>query len=294
MVRNASRSRHGAGRSTIRRAMKPPYHVVKLGPMDTDEGPGSMYIAISDDDLLEPVVGENDADGLRAVIERHGSGPRTCDDELLEAGEALGFTEGEPPEWALHAIAVIATRMHNAASVAADVTIEPWEDVLDAVSIYSANAPWGAWNDSDVLSLEFTVDGGMPELFEAAVLGAAGEVFGLALYPGRGGAARAEAAAATGDLEQIKQVATVALTLDEDPTWAAIAVENAIGAPFAPHLYAQDAGGERPATALDLHRHAAAMAAVSVVTPWVPEVELVRVFPDGPRIRVRARVVEKL
>ena len=292
MARRSSSHAHapGSGRATIRRLVKPPYHVVRLGPIDTDEGPASMYVAIAGDELMEPIVAEDDAAGLAGVMAAAGTGPRTCDEVLVEAGAALGFRVGETPAWAVPAIAAIAARLHNAFTVGAEVAAAAWDDLLDALAGFVWNAPWEMWGDGDRIVVELAIDGAAAQRFDATVLGSTGETFGLALYPGPGGVERAEAAIDSGDLAQLQRVPSVVVTLDREPAWVAAAVDAAFGTAAAPHLRTQDTDGQRPATAADLHALAAAMCAIAALSPWVPEVTLTRAVPDAPTVRATARL----
>jgi|GEM_PF-2650304 len=291
MARSSSKRSHGgSGRDTVRRLTAPPYHVVKLGPMDTDEGEASMYLPIGADELLEPVVGDGDDAGLRAVMVALGSGPRTCHPSLMAAGGPLGFGAAETPEWASQPIAAIASRLHNAFTVSAEAGGEAWSDLLDALAGYVWNAPWDLWGDADAITVEVALDGGIAQHYDAAVLGSAGEPLGLALYVGIEGRARFDAAFDAEDLELSKRVPMITVTLADEPAWAVAAVEAAYGTGAAPYVQVQEDDGPRLAVAAELHTHAAAMCAIAALSPWVREVNLVRTVPDGPTVRVTARV----
>lgn len=76
-------------------------YAIKLGPLETGEGPVNAYVGIRDDgSLVRPVMGRRDKEALRALAAESDAGEQLlCESRLSRAGSTLGFEAAPMPEW---------------------------------------------------------------------------------------------------------------------------------------------------------------------------------------------------
>jgi hypothetical protein len=187
----------------------------------------------------------------------------------------------ELPDWVLAAKASLAMTLCWGPMAGRGGPLHPDYalELLAAGGAFCAAAPWRYFANEFPLTLQ--IDG---EPFEASVMGAGGQEFGVALYPGKGGLKRLL------DTDDPRAVDSLAVTFDEEPHWAAEAaialVPPIAGVPIPIQLERRMPGVPAPRGLLQL---AAALEAVSQISPDQREASAA-VEVDGARVEVRAQL----
>jgi len=287
----AASARHGM-KAAARRAL--PYHVARLGPIETEDGEGWFYLAVTGEERLAMINGDDDAAALRDALARFGDQPRTCDPALIRAGRALGFTAGETPDWAAPPIATMAFMLASGEMIALEAGPLAVEAVLMAFAQFLRAEPWTFLTDEIVVDLTVRVGGDPPIVYDAVVMGAGGIETGLALYQGPDARAALSAARASGDPERLRTFPMLSISVETEPTWAAERIGDVYGMAVVPLVMASGPQGRRGATARDLAILSAAIAAVLPLSPMVQATQI-RFFGEAigvPGVDVQAHIRE--
>lgn len=155
-------------------------------------------------------------------------------------------------------------------------------DLTEAAAGFAEAAPW-RWFDGDQ-PMRLTIEhGGRVESFEMSVLGQAGETFGVALYPKTG----AIESLRTDDDGGLADLDTLALTLDDEPTWVGTTVEAVFGIALVPCPLKLERGRPALIDEDDLMRLVVALLAAAQLRRRSTRVEQTHEAPDGGEIRVR-------
>jgi len=125
--------------------------------------------------------------------------------------------------------------------------------------------PWRVWHDEQ--PVEVVVTGHARRRYEASILGAAGEAFGVALYEKPGAVARVAAVVDAGRMDLARQEECIAVTLDSRPRFAAEALKAWTGVARVPVPIRLSGGQVAHASGLELAILAGAARAVAAIAP---------------------------
>ena len=219
-----------------------PLYVFSLGPIPTGTGFGTVYLGYFDGVLIP--TKSSDADDALAELRK--SAPigvaLACAPELAKVGALHGFrTLSLPPE-------VVRARAQLAAGLA-HVDLAPTSQagvgpLLEAAAAFWAARPWDRLPVDVAMAVEIV--GGNPGMYEGACLGAAGDEFGVALYPVAGSIARIIAAVDAGKPERVLTIDALTVTLADEPAFAVSAVVAGYGLPRVPLAWRTRRGQGRP------------------------------------------------
>jgi hypothetical protein len=142
----------------------------------------------------------------------------------------------------------------------------PKMDVLirfvEACAAFWSARPWELLESDDPVPVALT-ERGRTRKAEASVMGAAGQEFGVALYDEPGSIRRVAALVTEGRMKETRRVSALAVTFDEEPAWAATALDDAFGLPRLPVPIRVRKGQGGPATTEELLDAAALLEAVA-------------------------------
>jgi hypothetical protein len=156
---------------------------LRLGPVETNTGPIRIYFGGTDDDMLvKPCAAASDAEGLRILRERVKFGPFLCEEALALAGRAHGFAVADPPAWLLKQRAALAVSMANRRTLEGVAPAAILELLEASVAFWRAE-PWRHVDSDDTLHARLVSPS--TAVYEASILGSAGQEFGMALYEGK-------------------------------------------------------------------------------------------------------------
>lgn len=216
----------------------PTLYVLGLGPIPTGEGEGMVFLGLLDDKLI-PAPSATAAAALKWL--RAKAPPRTrllCHPDLAMAGGGLGFAAAAPDENVLAACAELAFVLaHPGIAPEPTPALTP---LLQAAATFWDARPWERLPAEAAIAVD--VSGSVRGTFEATVMGAGGEEFGLALYPAPGSIARLLAAIEAGRPDLAAQVDSISLTFDEEPAFAARALHAWCGLERVPITFAMRGG----------------------------------------------------
>ena len=99
--------------------------------------------------------------------------------------------------------------------------------------------------------------------YEACIMGAGGQEFGIALYEEKGAVKKLARLVDAGRMCDAANLGSLAVTLDDDPHWAAKAIGDAFGAECAPVPLRVSGGRPRPVDEEELVTLAAALCAIA-------------------------------
>ena len=261
-------------------------HVFRLGPLDVGGRKAYAYGGGADGELIPPAVAHSDAKGLGAIAERFAGRPLRCEPSLAQAGRPLGFEPAELPEEALLPRATLAYGL--ALGPAAG---RPGMDVLvrflEACSEFWSSRPWELIESDEAVPVTL-VESGRDRAAEASVMGLGGEQFGAALYDEPGSIRRVADLVTAGRMKEASRVSALAVTFDEEPAWAAAALDDAFGLPRVPVPLRVRKGKAGAATTDELLEAAALLEALATLaTPDEAEEAEATVEVGGRSITAR-------
>lgn len=262
-------------------------YALSLGPIPTGNGYGTIFMGMFDGKLVPSDV-TNDAEAALGDIRRKvPAGTRLqCAPELALAGAKHGFAATPPDDEVLGVRAQLAF-------VLAHPQLQPRASGELFPMIKAAGAFWAAraWErlPGDV-AIEVTVTGAVRGTFEAAVMGAAGEEYGLALYPKRGSIAKIAAAVDAGRPDVAAQVDAVSLTYEDSPGFAVRAIEAWCGLPMVPVAFGMRGGRRRPLEPADALALAVTLHAMSLMKGEPGETAAHTLSAPGVEVAVTVRV----
>lgn len=182
-----------------------------------------------------------------------------CSPELAEVGKLYGFTPSATPAGvrAIRAQLAMVLAMADLAPQASGELLP----LMEASAVFWDNRPWERLPADE--SIAVSILGAFSATYEVAVMGAAGETFGVALYPKAGSIAKLVRAVDAGRPDQAVRLESVSVTFDEEPRFAARAVEAFCGLPRVPIGFATRKGTTTPLLATDALAAAATMFALA-------------------------------
>jgi hypothetical protein len=258
-------------------------YACRLGPVESCEGPSFVYLGLTEASPLEPAWARSDAEGLAALKAQVPEQPLLCEPDLSRTGQKLGFRPERMPHWAAVPRATFAFVLGAGELLPEGESPSLVPFFLQAAARYAAAKPWQWWTDCSVIQLDLRSCS--RQRYEGVVMGAAGELFGFALYEGEGGAdsfLRAHHEAAAHDMPPAYVV-----TLDRSPPWAAEAIRDAYGTCVFP-LPAQVTSSRSPVDDEALRYLTAVMDVVSSLGPDRLTTDAMRCY-GGKRVLVSAR-----
>jgi hypothetical protein len=125
--------------------------------------------------------------------------------------------------------------------------------------------PWRHWDDDEVI--EIVLGGAVAGALEAAVMGAAGKEYGVALYRRGGAIARVVRGVDRGRMAAAAREDGLLLTLDDEPRFAIAALRDAYGLDRVPIPMKMQGGGARALDCTDVAILGGALRLLATVTP---------------------------
>lgn len=238
-------------------------YVYKIGPVRLGDGAVNYYFAANDDELLGPVFGRDDVDALVAIREK-GDGPYLCAANLADAGRIAGFSVAPIPGDLMPPILTFSLLCAWGMSLDRWTNGDTIEVFAEAAAAFAAARPWERFTSDDPIAV--TITGTNPAVYEACVMGAGGDSFGLMLYPVPGSIARVSELVASGREEEAKRTDFLSFSLEDEPAYAREAMEHAHGCGKVPQPMRVTGGRIVETDAADLLVLAAAMAAIIALT----------------------------
>lgn len=264
-------------------------HVFRLGPLDVGGREAFAYAALSKGGpLVPPVVEHSDAKGLGTLAKRLAGRPFRCEPALAEAAQGLGLETAPLPEWALLPRAALAFGLALGPSGGRPIR-EVLQRFFEACVRYWDSEPWDLIGSDAPMSVSLT-DGKRVRRIEGAVMGGRGGRFGFALYDAVGSIRAVAELLNRGLMKKAGAVASLSMTFNEEPAWAARAFEDAFGVPRLPlpmRVQNGKAGGPTAEELLDL---AAVLEAVATLAEFENYDATVRVQAAGRAIRATVEV----
>ena len=263
-------------------------HVFRLGPLDIGGRKAYAYGGLdADGRLIPPEIAHTDAKGLGAIAKRHAGQPMRCEPALAESARPFGFEPVPLPEAALLPRATLAYGLAlgpTAGRPQMDVLIR----FLEACAAFWGARPWELIESDEPVPVAFTEKGRTRDA-EASVMGADGQEFGVALYDEPGSIRRVTSLMAEGRMKESRRVSALAVTFDEEPAWAATALEDAFGLPRLPVPIRVRKGKPGPATTEELLDAAALLEAVAELS-GPDDAEHAEVTVEAGGLAITARV----
>lgn len=230
-----------------------------LGPIPTDRGSDTLYMGILDGRLL-PTSPARNADGALATFRKQvPPGTRLCClPELEAASKKNGFEVVQPTIQILAIRALVAVILaHPGRSLPVGGEMYP---LLHAAAAFWEERPWERLPAAPPIAVEIT--GSFAMKFEAAVMGAGGQEFGLALYSKAGSIAKLAKVIDRGRPDLAMNMDTIGITFDPDPAFVIGPIREFCGLSMVPNLVALRRGRERPVDGTDVLCLAAAIRAL--------------------------------
>ncbi len=265
----------------------PTLYVMSLGPIPTGQGNGTIYMGLFDGQLI-PSPSTNDLDAALAGFRKQvPAGTRLqCLPELAAAGATHGYTPTKPADEVLAVRAQLAFVLaHPRLSPRAGDELYP---MIEAAAAFWAARTWERL-PADV-AIEVVVTGTVTATYEAAVMGAAGGEFGLALYPAAGSIAKVADAVDSGRPHLVAKIDSVSLTYDARPAFAARAIEAWCGLNRVPFAFGLRGGKPRPIEVADALALAVTLRAMSFMKGTPGEVANHRLTGGGIDVAVTVRL----
>ncbi len=202
-----------------------------LGPIETREGPGLVFLGFRDGQLLGPTRAHDPEHALAELAALVPAGtPLHGLPDLVHAAPGAGFRSMRAPDEVLALRAQLAMVLeHGRHGPQAEGELR---SLIRAAARFWMAHPWDRLPADEALVVE--VRGAFPRVYECTILGEAGEEYGLALYPEPGSVRRVVELARRDQPEGMRRIDLVSLTLTAEPAWACRAVEAWCGMPLVP------------------------------------------------------------
>lgn len=209
-------------------------HVFCLGPLAVGRGPAPFVAFVGTAERVEkPVFAESEDACFAEVRRRHPKDTIACEPELAEVGRAFAMEPAPVPERMRALRAGIALTLASGHTLAPSLAPPVLMELIAASADFLAAHPWERF-DSETL-LHARVDGVFKGTWEASVLGSGGSEYGVGLYPQRGTHAQMHAVRSDADARRLRaNLTTMGVTFEDEPTYAARAIEEHIGVAFVP------------------------------------------------------------
>lgn len=244
-------------------------YALRVGPIsfENETEQAYAYLGFTEEGLLPPAIENDDEAGLQALLaQTTDGGSRECEPELIEIGQKLGFKAAPIPEELLRDRAVLATAF-ALGNLAEEMGPAILEAALEAYHAFLDAEPFAYFADEDALEVTITM-GGKQERKIASILGRGGQEVGVALFPDRATMQRLlDSNDGAGEAPEALAIESMALTLDEEPEFAAKATEAGFGFYGVPVPIRTSVSGPLVPTAEDVRLLCAVMHAVSALGP---------------------------
>jgi hypothetical protein len=216
---------------------------MKLGPVATTEGFVNAYFAWTPERNPDPILADDDEEGLRALLAAHPGVDKSdlrCEKALFKAGKPLGFAVGKPDQEAIYMKASMAMLLALGASLDGHHprTLVVVNSLASASAELYGMEPWTHFAEDQPLHIR--VQGELEKSYEALVLGADHDPPGLVLFESAGAAARVIAGGELDDEDHI------AFFYEESPEYAVDAIDAAVHMPRYPRAISWQEGEEEP------------------------------------------------
>lgn len=212
-------------------------HVLAIGPIAFEKGQAGHAFFVHDveRDLVADMFVEVDSNrALKQIRDRFPN-------EKIAVAPALA-KEGARFGWASMAMAKTSLELRAMASIALAHRYAPdffaaLSPLTEAAVALHRAAPWKRFDSDEYLLL--SIEGAVERRYEACVLGALHEYFGVVLYPEAGSVARLRSLA---NPEDAAHIPFISLELEREPKFVAEAVKDAFGVPIVPLISKLDHG----------------------------------------------------
>lgn len=240
-------------------------YAIKLGPIETGEGRVSAYVGFTETRALPPVLASRDQDGLEQLARQAQGHDLRCERALSRAGKPLGFAAAPLPDRVRFGRATLAFSLARPGGRVRNLDVV--ENFLASMAAFCRAAPWRFWCDNDPLVL---TESGIE--YEACIMGAGGQEYGIALYDQKGAVKEIARLIDAGRMRDAAALGSLAATVDDEPRWAGKAIGDAFGAECVPVPLKVSGGRPRPVDEQEMLTLAAALRAIASLDPHHLEV----------------------
>jgi hypothetical protein len=262
-------------------------YVFKLGPIETRmDGYASLYVAAtSEGEVLPPVLGRKDVEGLTELSRQLGGRKRYCERRLVRVGAALGFTARPMPAALARLRAGLALQAYWGPEKPEALHLDLMDLLLESAVALIRAGPWDLWTDEEIFPVH--LEGSAPGTRELSVLGAGENEYGFVLFDRPGSMERLALTGPFGKKVDLLVPDSLGLTLEDEPPWAVKAVQEVTALPFLPEVIRFQRNMPRPATAEEVLVAAVVARALASARPEAREAQAELRAGD---LRVRARL----
>jgi hypothetical protein len=203
--------------------------VTRIGPLEIGEA-FHIYLGFTESGPLDPLPERSPDAALRhfaAEAKRHGETELRCDDSIGPAARLFGFKVGEAPEMVVALTGAMSFSLALGPKAQVHEHHEECFQFLMAARAFEEAEPWQLWSDAEPLVVRVT--GAHARDYEACIMGAGRQIFGLALYEEPGSLALLRKYMTEGHPEKGRKLASIAVTFDPEPAFALKPLERAFG-----------------------------------------------------------------
>jgi len=219
-------------------------YVFALGPLEAHDGAAFLACVFAEGRMEQPIFAASEQDCFAEVRRRHPSARMHCEPDLGRLGARFGFEPAALPDDVRAVRAGIAVNLASrglAPSVAPPVIME----LLAASRDFLAVEAWSRFDSNALLFAH--VEGAITAKWEASVLGSGGQEYGVGLYLDPGAHARMLSARSEAAAAQLRaRMSALSITFEDEPGYAAFAIEELTGIGFVPVPVRVDKGKLRP------------------------------------------------
>ena len=262
-------------------------YVFCIGPFPFVDRAGTFYFGLHEGRLLQSPHAEVPGPAMAALAREvpHGT-PLRCTPELAREGAALGYVGQAPSEEARFVRAQLAIVMaHGADAPRCGAELRP---LLLAAGDFWRTRAWERVPADE--GLEVVVSGVLSATLEAAVMGEAGEEFGVILYTKPGSVAKLADLVERGKMREARKLDFMSVSLDDDLPATVEALQALCGLPKVPMLMSLRSGRRHALAGPDALILAGVLQAVVACTGVRGEVHAVDVGSADAPLRVSLRV----
>lgn len=255
----------------------PTLYAFSIGPVATRSGSFEVWAGLYQGKLLSAGSTRDAATALGQLADQVPL--RTdlrCTVELAPAGAPHGYRAGLLSEEARAARLSLALTLAHGPTAAMTFGFPA---LAEACAAFWNSRPWERLPADEPLYLQ--ASGAVRGTWECAIMGAAGEEYGLALYPKAGSIARIRKLVERGDWKRLREVDSVSVTLDDDPAFALDPVRDWCGLYKVPLVIALQGGAPRPQTEEELTALTGALIAASRLEAGASAITVQFSEPDG-------------
>lgn len=266
-------------------------HAFRIGPLDTAGDPSFIYAAFIASGKVEATQASDDVTGLRMLSTAFVGHELVVEPELGRAGKELGLRRARLSAEAAHEKATMALSLALGMNelIGRDVQPPMVGDLLDAAIAFAIASPWRYVDGDSPLRVEVR-EGDGRRTIDGAIMGMAGQEFGVVLYPEPGTLQKLLAAAVPERVAERTEI--LAVSLEAEPPWAAEAIEQALGRRVVPLPMHMKGRRPRKLDAREMATLTAMLRAASELRPGtrhmrgtnalLPRVEVTVDWPQAP------------